>query len=386
MLPSLVLSQADPSSTTQSVTSLTKDSSVGGKEHAASKQPDNSSAIIQNKATRHPLQISDLPDAAGLTHTSPALASRIASAADNVDPIDTEPRQIAEGVFVGEGKAKSGEKIFLRMERVTEANRANWDRYCLNTAQLTNHSRSVLTLAMRSTRAVSGDNGTVRYINTKYEALSDRLGQSREEFDDFINLLGKNGFSWANENKARIRGISTIHAGAQHLSLSTETENYVVYASKTRDFRLPEADTQGTTSEALTYKEYARLYSDLLICVGINDSDSDSVFSKGMFRNPISCIEKTHKGIAMVLRGFSGAVVKKYFPDKKTLHCRPLASMQYAISSSLSAQDYSVQGLSHEEALATAKESIDDGDIGEMPWNTIKISALDQFYRHHAKT
>jgi hypothetical protein len=88
----------------------------------------------------------------------------------------------------------------------------------------------------------------------------------------------------------------------------------------------------------------------------------------------------------MVLRGFSGAVVEKYFPGKETLSCRPLASMQYAISSSLRAQDYRVKGMSHEEALAEAKEAIRDGDIGEMPWNVIKISALDQFYRNHAKT
>ena len=159
-----------------------------------------------------------------------------------------------------------------------------------------------------------------------------------------------------------------------------------MYAAKTPDFCIPHADKPGTTSEALTYKEYSHLYSDLLICVGLSNPDGDSVFSKGMFRNPTSCIDKTHKGIAMVLRGFSGAVVKKYFTDKNSLQCRPLASMQYAISSSLQSEDYRVAGMSHQEALALAEESMRDGDVGEMPWNSIKISALDRFYRDHAKT
>jgi len=393
MLPSSVVFQADPSSTTLTlpVTPLPKDPSIGSKEHSAFEPLDNSSAIVQNKAIRNPLQISDPSDPVVSTHTSPVLATRMAPATGTMEIIDTEPKMIAEGVFIGEGKAKSGEKIFLRMERVTKENQADWDKYCRSTAQLTKHDRSVLTAAMRATKAVSGEDGAIHYVNTEYENLADRLGQGREEFDDFINMLGKNGYAWSQENKSRIKGISNIFAGATHLYLNTDGEHYVVYASKTPDFRIPKAHEHGTTSEPLTYHEYTRLYSDLLICVGMHSihkhsAEDDSVHSKGMFRNPTSCIEKTHTGIAMVLRGFSGAVTEKYFPGKETLSCRPLASMQYAISSSLRAQDYRVKGMSHEEALAEAKEAIRDGDIGEMPWNIIKISALDQFYRNHAKT
>lgn len=108
--------------------------------------------------------------------------------------------------------------------------------------------------------------------------------------------------------------------------------------------------------------------------------------SKGMFRNPHSTIAKTHTGLSMVVRGFTGAVAQKFFPGVQTLWCKPLSSMQYMISSSLQPEDYQISGYSHEEALSAADESIRDGTVFEMPHNSIKISALDRLYRNHAST
>ena len=88
----------------------------------------------------------------------------------------------------------------------------------------------------------------------------------------------------------------------------------------------------------------------------------------------------------MVLRGFSGAVIQKYFPEKKTLNCTPLGSMQIQISSALQPDDYRVAGYSHQQALEFAAEMMSDGQVGEMPNNSIKISALDRFYRNHTAT
>jgi hypothetical protein len=109
------------------------------------------------------------------------------------------------------------------------------------------------------------------------------------------------------------------------------------------------------------------------------------VHSKGMFRNPVSFLDKTHKGLSMVIRGFAGAVTKKFFPGIETLQCTPLASMQYQISTSLTPDDYKVSGHSHAEALSKATEMLQDGDVYEVATNTIKISALDRLYRDHAK-
>lgn len=114
--------------------------------------------------------------------------------------------------------------------------------------------------------------------------------------------------------------------------------------------------------------------------------DGDYMHSKGMFRNPTSTIEKTHKGLSMVLRGFSGAVAQKFFPGKNSLSCKPLSSMQYMISSSLQPEDYSVLGRSHKQVLSEAEESLRDGNVFEMPNISIKLSSLDRFYRNPAST
>jgi hypothetical protein len=384
MLPPPAAAPTYPRISTASSGLLAGESTTGSGSPPVPESPEKSLAFRPQDAAKNPLPVSDAPGAAVLSHSAPALSARRSAGLGAAEAINTEPDMIADGVFVGEGRAKSGEKIFLKMERVTDANRTPWERYCQSTAQLTRHGRSVLTFAMRGTKAIQDENGATRYVNEQYEALADRLGQSREEFDDFINLLGRNGYAWSQENKRRINAIHNTHAGATHLCLSTEAECYVIYASKTQDFQMPRIGDNSALSEPLTLREYARLYRDLLICVGMDFPDRDSIHSKGMFRNPISSIARTHSGLSMILRGFSGAVVQKYFPEKQTLCCRPLSSMQYMISSSLQPDDYHVVDYSHEEALTTAEESIREGQIFEMPMNTIKVSALDRLYRNHA--
>lgn len=56
------------------------------------------------------------------------------------------------------------------------------------------------------------------------------------------------------------------------------------------------------------------------------------------------------------------------------------------ISSSLQPEDYSVVGRSHEQVLSEAADSLRDGNVFEMPNTSIKLSALDRFYRNHAST
>ena len=149
---------------------------------------------------------------------------------------------------------------------------------------------------------------------------------------------------------------------------------------------MPDGGEILTSANPLTLKDYIGLFGDLLICVGVDFPEGGYVHSKGMFRNPYSFVEKTHTGLSMVVRGLTGAVAKKFFADKHTLRCKPLSSMQYMISSSLQPEDYRVENYSHDEALSAAKESLDDGDVFEMPDNSIKISALDRLYRNHVAT
>ena len=385
MLPKSDSVSSNPA-TTNSATGFT--SGQSGSDGDLRSAPDSAvnAVVVSKNPLKNPLPVSNTAASADMNHNAPVLRVRRATGPQPAEKINTEPQMLAEGVFIGEGKARSGEKVFLRMERVTTANQPLWEKYCASTAQLTLSGRSALTFAMRSTKITTDDDGKVRYVNQQYDELADRLGQSKEEFDDFINLLGKNGFAWSPENRGRIQSIHNTHAGATHLLLSTEVQCFVIYASKTADFRIPQLSGIVPPSRPLTYKEYVNLYSDLLLCVGVDFPDLPWAHSKGMFRNPHSSIEKTYKYLSMVLRGFSGAVLQKYFPEKATLHCKPLSSMQYMISSSLQADDYTVEGHTHEEALSTATESIQDRDIFEMPRNYIKVSALNRLYRNHAST
>ena len=358
--------------------------------HSAQTPPSNhsvgKSTIRQTKQKQNPLPLPDRTETVPLAHTVPVLDVRNVSAPQPVSVINTEPEMIAEGVFIGEGRAKSGEKVFLKMESVTATNQAAWERYCVATAQLTKHERSALTYAMRHTRKIVNADGEVQFLNDKYDELVDRLGMSKQAFEAFITLCGKNGFFWAPENKRKIKSVNNTHAGATHLRLDTDSKCYVVYASKTAHFKMPDGGEILTSANPLTLKDYIGLFSDLLICVGVDFPEGGYVHSKGMFRNPYSIIEKTHTGLSMVIRGFTGAVAKKFFADKHTLRCKPLSSMQYMISSSLQPEDYRVENYSHDEALSAAKESLDDGDVFEMPDNSIKISALDRLYRNHVAT
>lgn len=383
MLPS----SGTPAATPPSVPLPTQEVSLRqNNEYAASDKAGELIVFKQGAQKDDPLPISDSAGFAPISHTAPLLQVRSATESNAAMAINTEPQMIAEGVFIGEGRAKSGEKVFLRMERITETNKPAWGKYCKSTCELTLVNRSALTYAMRHTKKIVGTDGEVRFINNNYEELVDRLGFSKEEFDAFINLCGKNRFFWAKENKVKIQSIHATFAGAAHLSLNTQTECYVVYASKKANFQMPCGSELVASSKPLTFREYIDLYSDLLICVGADRRHDDSMHSKGMFRNPQSTIEKTHTGLSMVVRGFTGAVAQKFFPGIQTLRCKPLSSMQYMISSSLQAEDYEISGYSHQEALCAANESLHNGDVFEMPNNSIKISALDRFYRNHAST
>lgn len=359
-------------------------SQIDGDNHAASVGA-GVSIVVSKGATSPPLPVPDAPGSAPLSHSTPTLAVRRSAAPPAPQSINTEPQRIAEGVFIGEGRAKSGEKFFLKMERVTTANKQHWRNYALVTSRLTSEGRSLMASLIKTIKKAVAPDGTIGYTNENYDVMAPQLGMSKEEFQDLVNLLGKHGFISGKENRAKHSALLNISAGAGHIILDTTDECYVVYASKTENFQIPVAEFDHLAPPP-PLKEYFRLYGDLLVCVGTNFSWKGGFHSKGIFRNPYSTIENTYKGVAMILRAFSGAVAKKYFPDKHTLFVEPLTSMQHQISSSLNPEDYSVKNYSHEQALQVSTEALLDGDNFPMPMNYIKVSALDRLYRNHASS
>ncbi len=86
--------------------------------------------------------------------------SAIISAARS-EHIDIIPKQIEPNIFIGEGKAQSGEKFFLRMEQVTNDNYGFWRRYLNATKSIVGGSRSLLEGLMQTTNAERDGNGNI---------------------------------------------------------------------------------------------------------------------------------------------------------------------------------------------------------------------------------
>jgi hypothetical protein len=352
----------------------------------SSDRTSSSIAFRQHEATENPVPVPDMPVSVTTTHTAPVLAIRSATGPQAAQDINTEPLMIADGVFIGEGRAKSGEKFFLKMEKITEANRSQWNSYREFTLGLTRPSRSLLAYIAGTTKKIRADDGTIRFVNDHYDEMFEALGQTKEEFDDLIKLFGDRGYTCAPEDKARCATLLDTFTGAGYFSVGLRHGLHVVYATKKADFQMPITVGNESSVKLLTLKEYIRLYSDLLMCTSADFSWKKGFYSRGTFRNPCNAIENTHKGVAMILRSFSGAVAKKFFSEMQTLYVKPLTSMQYQISSTLQPEDYSVEKYSHEEALEISRKALLNGDNFEMPMNLIKVSALDRFYRAHAST
>jgi hypothetical protein len=104
--------------------------------------------------------------------------SAIISAARS-EHIDIIPKQIEPNIFIGEGKAQSGEKFFLRMERVTNDNYGFWRRYLNATKSIVGGSRSLLEGLMQTTNAERDGNGNIQYINQHYEDCANYLDFDR---------------------------------------------------------------------------------------------------------------------------------------------------------------------------------------------------------------
>lgn len=104
-------------------------------------------------------------------HSGPVMKGRDVVHGSGTAGICTDPVMISPGVFAGEGKAKSGEKVFLRMEKITDANKPLWEAYCRRTAAMTQESRSPLSYAIRFTKKITDAEGNVRFVNEKYLSL-----------------------------------------------------------------------------------------------------------------------------------------------------------------------------------------------------------------------
>jgi hypothetical protein len=192
------------------------------------------------------------------------------------------PQQIAPGVYKAESYTADGEKIDLFMELLTPSNIETWNTYRMRAGSI------------------------ARDLQRNCEPHS---------------------------SKWKALGEVPRGAYAKNFSLG----EYVVYASKHgAEYTLPII-----TQHSDSVKDFEQNYNNILMSVNAEFEPKETVFgfvmneisytNRGIFRNPVSIIENTHKGLAMILHGFSAAVAQKFFPEKEYMEVSPIASMQYIL-------------------------------------------------------
>lgn len=290
---------------------------------------------------------------------------------EHVLSIQNAPQQLDHGVFTGIGTAASGETVYLKMELITEENQIYWIEYIKRSQAMS--GIGTLAYLANNTHQITDENGHISYIfRDKFDkTFFPYAGFDVEEFNNFIHYLGQQGFMAANK-KTEVLIDNANGSGF----INTRLGNYIIYATKTAEFDIKKnpIDHEKTKQNKDSAKAFIDRYADLLMTVGSNlNYSNSSYYTRGISRNPYNVIENTHKGIAMLLHGFTAAVAQKFF-RKEEMEVEPIGSMEYLILNALKPEDITIKGMSFEEAKAKCKPS------EEFPLNTIKVDALAKIY------
>lgn len=237
------------------------------------------------------------------------------------------PKEMAKGLYGAASDTADGEKINLYMELITKDNLNRWTTY----------NRRAANIASVLIKDYSPN-------SSKYQALAEipRAVYARNFLEG----------------------------------------DYVVYAVKHGvQISLPE-----TTPSSDSKDKFEQDYGSILMSVNADCTpkttmsgyiiNEKSYANRGIFRNPISIIEGKHKGLAMLLHGFSAAVALKFFHDKSWLEVSPIASMQHILYHSLPREAFAMKDEDYEK-IKTAAQSMSGSEAVN---NWIKIEALSTFY------
>ncbi|MCH9756933.1 MAG: hypothetical protein K0U37_07070 [Gammaproteobacteria bacterium] len=289
------------------------------------------------------------------------------------------PEQIEPNVFVGRSIAASGEPVYLRMELVTEENESHWRQYQAYSKMMSEgNGRSILPYLTYFIKASLVGDDQVRYTFQDGSGRSyiEESGLSVEEFAQFITHLGENGFTSKTRKSAALAENSS---GSNHMSISSLSgSSYIIFASKTPDFLIQEVSVIEPSSSIKAFKSE---YDNLLMTVGSDFSCPTSFHNRGISRNPLSVIDGTHKGLAMILHGFTAAVAKRFFPSKLHMRVKPVGAMQHLICTSFKPEEVTIEGGIFTQVAEKAKGTMEDPRSSyESGLNTIDISALVELY------
>ncbi len=339
----------------------------------------NAAIVSASTSNPHPIPVTALP------HTEPDLFSSRLEQSTSASSINVEPTELRPGVYIGEGRAKSGEKFYLRIERVNDSNYPFWSSYLSATNKFCNSGKSVLGYLMNRIRLIDEVDGKKQFVYGDHEGVPDMVGMDANELQQLIDALGRGGYYKGGERRRR-NALLQIDSGSCHLITAPAEGNYVTFASRCREISTTDlASERDANVSDMSLKDYFRQYRDILMCVGSQlSSDGKSFENRGIFRNPYSMIQKDYLGISMVLHGFTGAVVQKFFPERTKMVVRPVPSMQLIIFETLGRDDYTVATQGDiDQLIRECREDCENRE-GIESHNNIKIEALARLYATHA--
>lgn len=233
---------------------------------------------------------------------------------------DDEIKEIKFGyqriIYTMEIETPEGEKLYFGLEPLFCENREGWGQYranaryfgewLSNTASLLKQGPPKIE-ALKLTGAVSGE---------VVEKLQD--GHFLDEPRDRI--------------------FAGVSYGSLVFDISGGGDKYAAYVSKTPitgGFVFPEDKINPQDYEA-----YRDAYGDLIMSVGVNLSRPDNVYeNRGIFRNPLSTLDQTHKGISMLLHGFVGKVMQTK-KQKEFMLVNAAQSMAVVLNKNLHPDEY----------------------------------------------
>jgi hypothetical protein len=256
-----------------------------------------------------------------------------------------------------------GETLYVRMELLTLYNENYWTQYKIHSGKIANSSsRGILS--------------TILFLAQKgkpfpYEEVKEVTGFTEVEYKDFIEK--------AAQYDSKIIGlIEKNSAGSNFMSTSSGENNYIVYITNNKTFNSTFVEK---VNEDINLKMYMEIYQHIVISVGSDFSKVDSYHNRGIFRNPLHCLNDKYSGLSMMLHGFTGVIATKYFPSKVTMEVRPIGSMQVII------QKHLLLGEGYTELMEGNKKDILDvefkKDDPERGWNYINTDALVRIYTLH---
>jgi hypothetical protein len=292
------------------------------------------------------------------------------------------PQQVREGVF----GAQIDDGLYAFLELLTPENENYWGQFKeMNNWVANSRSRGVLSVILRQC-----------YQGTPWPSYSEvekETGFTSEEYEKFKEDAK---IAIRNTQGKIVDVIERNCHGSQHMCTYAFSgqANYIAYITSNKDFSIkncnfPQVSRSLSSENAdpngveMSLKNYIKLYSDVLITVGVNLT-GETFHNRGISSNPwlaflnaVNPHRRKFGGFSMILQGLTGAVVAKFFSAKMTMQVKPIGSMQAILSAALRPGDGYIEKSGQQIDLTTLKVSPDNPE-GSM--NYIKTSALTRIY------